>query len=122
MDGAVLQFKNNSTVLELFEEQVRRTPDSIAIVYGEEQVSFRTLNERANQLARFLLKYNISHGGREYNIAVCMERSPELFVSIFGILKAGASYVPIDPSYPKKRQQYMLDDSKAILVLTRQKH
>ena len=98
-----------STIHELFEEQVKKTPDSIAVVFEDEQVSYRELNNRSNQLAHYL--YFQLGVGPEQLIAICLERSVEMIVSILAVLKAGAAYVPIDPQYPPERQLYILQDS-----------
>src|SRR5690606_35768676 len=98
----------------LFEEQVKKTPDSIAVVFEDEQVTYRELNTRANQLAHYLSALGVAP---ERLVAICLERSVEMMVSILGVLKAGAAYVPIDPQYPIQRQQYILQDSKAYMLL-----
>src|SRR5215212_605831 len=82
---------------ELFEEQVARTPEAVAVVYEAEQLSYRELNERANQLAHHLRGLGV---GPEVLVGICMERSLEMVVGLLGILKAGGAYVPLDPSYP----------------------
>ena len=100
---------------ELFEAQVERTPDAIALVFGEQQLSYRDLNVRANQLAHCLRKLNV---GPEVVVGVCLDRSLEVAVSLLGILKAGGVYLPLDPAYPKHRIAFMLEDSKATVLLT----
>ena len=93
-----------TTVHQLFEEQVKKTPDSIAVVFEDEQVTYRELNTRANQLAHYLSALGVAP---ERLVAICLERSVEMIVSILAVLKAGAAYVPIDPNYPIERQKYM---------------
>ena len=88
------------TVHQLFEEQVKKTPDSIAVVFEDEQVTYRELNTRSNQLAHYLSALGVAP---ERLVAICLERSVEMIVSILAVLKAGAAYVPIDPNYPIER-------------------
>ena len=110
------EYPRNKTIVQLFEEQVARTPDSIAVVYGDDELSYAQLNARANNLARKLRQeYKIQP---DDFIAILTERSLEMVVGLYAILKSGAAYVPIDPSYPKERIEYILEDSqpKAILV------
>jgi amino acid adenylation domain-containing protein len=100
---------------QLFEEQVSRTPDNTAVECGDGSLSYRDLNERANQLARYLRDQGI---GPEVLVGLCVERSLEMVIALLGILKAGGAYVPLDPSYPEERLAFMLADSKAPLVIT----
>jgi len=115
-------YPKDKTIQQLFEEQVQRTPDNIALVYGDIQLSYLELNEKVNQLSRHI---RITYQQREMHelqadslIALCLDRSLEMVVAIFAILKSGAAYVPIDPSYPQERINYILADTKARLVLT----
>ncbi len=103
---------------QLFEQQVERTPDATALVYEEQHVSYRELNRRANQLANYLKAKGV---GLETRVAICMERSVEMMISLLGVLKAGGAYVPIDPGYPRERIEYMMGDAEAQVVLT-QRH
>ena len=104
------------TVLhELFEAQVERTPEAVALICGGEQLSYAELNRRANQLAHYLVKQGV---GPEVVVGLCLERAVELVVGLLGILKAGGAYVPLDPAYPQQRLAYMLADAQAQLVLT----
>ena len=100
---------------ELFEEQVERTPDAVAVVYEQTQVSYAELNARANRLAHYLRSLGV---GPESRVALCLERSVEMVVSLLAVLKAGGAYVPLDPSYPLDRLAYMLDDAAPVVVLT----
>jgi amino acid adenylation domain-containing protein len=100
---------------QLFEAQAARTPDAVAVVAASGSLTYRELDRRANQLARYLARLGVGEGAL---VGVCMERAPELVVALVGILKAGAAYVPIDPSYPKDRVAAMLDDARATVVLT----
>ena len=85
---------------ELFEEQVERTPEAVAVICEEQQLTYRQLNARANQLAHYLRKRGV---GPEVLVGICVERSLEMVIGLLGILKAGGAYVPLDPSYPEKR-------------------
>jgi amino acid adenylation domain-containing protein len=99
----------------LFEEQAARTPDAVAVREGEVRLTYRELNERANQLARYLRRFGV---GAESRVGICVERSTELLVGVLGVLKAGACYLPIDPAYPPERQSFMLEDARAAALLT----
>lgn len=100
---------------EMFEKQVEKSPDNPAILFAEQRLSYRELNEKSNQLARHILGKNIAS---QALIGLCISRSPEMIIGILGILKAGCAYLPIDPSYPKERISYMLSQSGAGLILT----
>ncbi len=113
-------YSAEGTIVDLFEEQVEKTPSAIALVSEDEQLTYRQLNERANQLAHYLAKVINKTQPSVHNplIAIAVERSVDMVVGLLGIIKAGAAYVPIDPNYPTKRIQYILDDSEASLLLT----
>lgn len=111
------EYPDDKCVHELFEEQVERTPDATAVIFEGRQLTYRELNARANQLAHTLRKRGV---GPEVLVGICMERSPEMVVGILGILKAGGAYVPLDPEYPKERLVFMVEDTKAPIVLTQQ--
>ena len=100
---------------ELFEQQVERTPEGVALVQGERRISYRELNQRANRLAHFLRN---QHVGRETIVALFVERSMETIVSLLGILKAGGAYLPIDSAAPLDRIAFMLQDAKVHLIIT----
>ncbi len=100
---------------ELFEEQARLTPDSVALRFDAEQLTYAELDLRANQLAHHLAGLGV---GPDVLVGICVERSLEMVVGLLGILKAGGAYVPIDPAYPADRQEYMLNSSEAPVVLT----
>lgn len=108
-------FPRDKTLHQLFEEQVVKTPDKIAVIYDDQKLSYRALNQKANQLAHYLKKQNIQP---ETIVAICIERSLEMIIGILGILKAGGAYLPIDPDYPHARIQYMLEDSASPILLT----
>src|SRR5262249_28534694 len=100
---------------ELFEEQVERTPDAVALVFEHKHLAYRELNRRANQLSHHLHELGI---GSERLVGVCMDRSPEMVVAILGALKTGGDYVLLDPVYPLDRVAFMVDDSRASVLLT----
>ena len=100
---------------QLFEAQVERTPDKVAAVFKDENLSYQQLNRRANRLARELVKQEI---GPSRIVAVLSERNLDLLTAMIAVFKAGGSYLPLDPGYPAKRLMYVLDRSKATLVLT----
>src|SRR3981189_3090269 len=100
---------------ELFEAQVARSPQATAAVFEESSLSYEELNERANQLAHLLIGRGI---GPEDVVAIALPRSLEMIVSLLGILKAGAAYLPLDPEYPSERLAFMLQDAQSMLVLS----
>src|SRR6185369_11643783 len=112
------EYPKQQCVHKLFEKQAERTPNSIAIVAGNEQISYGVLNARANQLAHFLQDQQV---GPEVLVGICMERSIEMVLAMLATLKAGAAYVPIDPSFPARRVTDLLEDTHTPLVLTLQK-
>ncbi|MBA2705457.1 MAG: amino acid adenylation domain-containing protein [Blastocatellia bacterium] len=102
-------------VHELFEAQVERTPAAIAVVADDRQLTYAELNERANQLARFLRRFGV---GPDSLVGLCVDRSLEMIVGILGVLKAGAGYVPMEPTYPADRLAFMLQDANVFVLLT----
>jgi non-ribosomal peptide synthetase component F len=102
----------------LFESQVDRTPDAIAVAFRGGQLTYDTLNRRANQLAHHLQSLGV---GPETIVAICAERSLEMIVGLLGILKAGGAYLPLDPFEPKERLLHMLQESRAPIILTQQR-
>ncbi|MEM7344017.1 MAG: amino acid adenylation domain-containing protein [Chloroflexota bacterium] len=105
----------SSAIHHLFETQVKHTPDSIAVVFENQHLTYEALNQRANQLAHYLKAKGI---GPESFVGVCVERSVEMMVAVLGILKAGGAYIPLDPDYPAERLAFMLADSQAALLIT----
>nr|WP_294501133.1 non-ribosomal peptide synthetase [uncultured Rhodopila sp.] len=103
---------------ELFEQQVARDPGAVALVFGQRQVSYGELNERANKVAHMLRKRGV---GPDVLVGVCLERSPEMVVALLAVWKAGGAYVPLDPAYPPERLSFMLADSQTVLLLTEEK-
>jgi amino acid adenylation domain-containing protein len=100
---------------QLFEDQAFRTPDAVAVVFDDQSLTYRELNARSNQLARYLRGVGV---GAESLVPICVERSLEMVVGLLGILKAGGAYVPIDPNYPSERIGFMLSDMQAPVLLT----
>nr|WP_237179257.1 non-ribosomal peptide synthetase [Paenibacillus sp. MMS18-CY102] len=103
-------YSRKHTITSLFEEQAERTPDAIALVYADTELTYRELNARANQAAALLRGQGV---GTDSIVGLLVERSPELVIGMLGILKAGGAYLPIDPEYPQDRIRYMLEDSRA---------
>jgi putative pyridoxal-dependent aspartate 1-decarboxylase len=113
----------DQTIVDLFEQQVEKTPENIAVVFENQSVTYRQLNEKANQLAHYLLKLKTDTDNcllitDNCLVGICVERSLEMVIGLLGILKAGAAYVPLDPDYPPERLQFMLEDSKVPVLLT----
>ncbi|NLD49354.1 MAG: AMP-binding protein, partial [Clostridiaceae bacterium] len=108
------EYPREKNIVELFEEQVKSAPESIALISGEEQLTYMELNQRANRLARILIDHGVKKGDI---IGLLAERSIEMVVGILGTLKAGGAYFPIDQDYPARRVEYMLEDSKTKLLI-----
>lgn len=102
-------------IQSLFEEQVRRRPDAVAVVAGGREWSYQQLNTQANRLARYLQTQGVVPGTF---VGICLKRSAEMIAAVLGVLKAGGAYVPLDPVYPRDRLAFMLSDTKAAIVLT----
>ncbi|BDA68754.1 hypothetical protein CAL7716_029200 [Calothrix sp. PCC 7716] len=110
-------YPQQKCIHELFEVQVERTPDAVAVVYENQQLTYRKLNARANQLAHYLRSLGVKP---EVLVGICVERSLDMVIGLLAILKAGGAYLPLDPSYPTKRLAYMLEDSQPGVLLTQQ--
>ncbi len=110
-------YPQDKCIHELFEEQVEKTPDTVAVVFENGKLTYRELNQRANQLANYLQSLGVQP---EVLVGICTERSIEMIVGILGILKAGGAYVPLDIAYPKERLAFMLSDSQVSIILTQQ--
>jgi amino acid adenylation domain-containing protein len=102
---------------QLIEAQSARTPDSVALVFQDQELTYFELNQRANQLGHYLRKLGVGRGDL---VALCVERSLDMVVGLLGILKAGAAYVPVDPAYPRDRVAFMLTDAGVKAVVTQQ--
>ncbi|WP_084614919.1 condensation domain-containing protein, partial [Pseudomonas batumici] len=113
-NDTALDYPQEQTIHGLFEAQVERTPDSLAVVQGGTRLSYRELNEQANRLAHALRKQGVQPDSR---VGICVERGAEMVVGLLAILKAGGGYVPLDPAYPVERIAYMLQDSALAAVL-----
>ena len=112
------EFPREQCIHELFAAQVERSPAAIAVICEQRQLTYRELNEQANQLAKYLQKLGVKP---EVKVGICVERSLEMVVGILAILKAGGAYVPLDPAYPKERLAFVLEDAQVSVLLT-QKH
>ncbi len=112
-----VEYPQDKCIHQLFEEQVERTPDAIAVSFQDEQLTYRELNNRSNQLAHYLQNLGVNPG---VLVGICVERSLEMIVGLLGILKAGGAYVPLDPAYPTERLAYMLADSQMTILVTQQ--
>ena len=114
-NDTAVEYPRDKLIHQLFEEQVVKAPDAIALVYEGQSLSYGQLNGKANQLAHHLRELGVRPDAR---VAICMERGLEMVVGLLGILKAGGAYVPLDPSYPVQRLAYMLKDSEPVVLLT----
>src|ERR1700730_9267155 len=108
-------YPKDKCIHELFQEQVERTPDSVAVVYEDQELSYRELDDRSNQLAHYLRKLG---AGPEALVSICLNRSLELIVGLLGIIKAGGAYVPMDPGCPSERLAFVMKDTQAQVLLT----
>ncbi|OUL24323.1 thioester reductase [Nostoc sp. RF31YmG] len=108
-------YPKQACIHQLFEVQVEKTPDAVALVFQNQQITYRELNCRANKLARYLQTLGV---GGEVLVGICIERSIEMVVGLLAILKAGGAYVPIDPGYPQERLAFMLSDTNVSVLLT----
>ena len=113
-NATATDYPREQCIHELFEAQVARTPDAVAVVFGDVALSYSELNARANRLAHHLIGLGVKPDDR---VAICVERSVEMVVALLAVLKAGGAYLPLDPSYPAERLAYMLADSAPKVVL-----
>ena len=111
-------YPQEKTISALYEAQAARTPDAVAVVFGEQHLTYRELNQGANQLAHHLRKLGVQP---DTLVGICLDRSLDLVVGLLGILKAGGAYLPLDPSYPQERLAFMLEDSQAPVVVTQRR-
>ncbi|MCD4691423.1 MAG: amino acid adenylation domain-containing protein, partial [Calditrichales bacterium] len=107
----------NLCIHHLFEKQVEETPDAPAVFYSGQTVTYNELNKKANQIAHYLKQFNI---GPEIPVGILLERSVDLLTVVLGVLKTGSAYLPLDPSYPEERLQYMLKDAGVPLLITQE--
>ena len=108
-----------SPVHEELEVLARRVPNAVAVVFGDDHLTYAELNRRANQLAHHLRRLGV---GPEVIVGVCVDRSLEMIASVLAVLKAGGAFLPLDPSYPRDRLVFMLADSRASLVIANGGH
>jgi amino acid adenylation domain-containing protein len=108
-------YPREQTIHQLFEAQAERTPSAVALVCGEEHLTYAELNARANRLAHYLREKGV---GRESAVGILMERSSELVTALLGVLKAGGAYLPLDPAYPQERLSFMLEDAGVRVLLS----
>jgi amino acid adenylation domain-containing protein len=106
---------SHKCVHELVADRAEQSPDALAVVHGDRQLTFRELNERANQLADYLRRKGV---GKDVPVGICLKRSVQLTVALLGVMKAGGACLPLDPDYPSERLAYMLEDSQAPVLLT----
>jgi aspartate racemase len=106
-----------TTIHQLFEAQVEQTPNAVAVLFNDQHLTYDQLNRRANQLAHYLQRNGV---GPEVCVGLCLERSPEMIVTMLAILKAGGAYVPLDPDYPMERLSFMVADTQASVLVTQQ--
>ncbi len=114
-NGISAKYPREATIDQVFEDQARQTPSAIALIFGEEELTYDDLNRRANRLARRLRGLGV---GCDVPVGVCMERSAEMVVALLAVLKAGGAYVPLDPTYPADRRNFMMADTGMQVILT----
>ena len=112
---AVSEFPSGSCIHNLFAAQAEKTPTALALVVGDQQLTYRELDQRANQLAHYLLSLGVRPEAR---LGICLKRGVEMIVALLATLKAGAAYVPLDPGYPLNRQQFIAQDAQISALLT----
>ena len=122
-NDTAIDYPKEQTIVDLFEQQAEKTPDNVAVIFEDQQLNYRELNCKSNQLAHYLLKIkNSADAGALINdnglIAIGVERSLDMIIGLLAVLKAGAAYLPIDPGYPEARIGYILEDSAAPVLLT----
>ena len=118
LNDTQVDYPSELCIHQLFEQQVEKTPNNIAIVFEEDSLSYTELNKRSNQLAHYLVKNGVKP---DDILGLCIERSLEMMIGILAILKAGAAYLPLDPIHPKARLKHMINNSVLSMVLTQQK-
>ncbi|GGX17935.1 non-ribosomal peptide synthetase [Aquimarina muelleri] len=113
-DKTNIGYSKEKTLIDLFEEQVKSTPDHVALTYIDQHISYGELNAKANQLANFLRTKGVAQKDK---VVLCIDRSIEMMVSVLAVVKTGATYVPVDPSYPIERIKYSIDDAKPQAII-----
>ncbi len=114
-NNTAVEFDTRKTIIDLFAEQVQRTPDAVALVFEGAELSYRELDQQSNRLARYLRENGVT---TDILVAICLERSLEMVISLLAVLKSGGAYVPLDASYPEDRLAYMLKDSNAPVIIS----
>uniref|UniRef100_UPI0025C5BC11 non-ribosomal peptide synthetase/type I polyketide synthase n=1 Tax=Flavobacterium sp. TaxID=239 RepID=UPI0025C5BC11 len=114
-----VSYPKDKTIVDLFEEQILRMPNSIAVVFGNEELTYKELDEKSNQVAHYLIHKGLKS---EDLVGICVDRSFDMIIAVFGVLKAGGTYVPIDAEYPEDRIHYIIEDSNAIFFITDHAH
>lgn len=109
-----VSYTTNKTIVDLLEAQVTKTPHAVALVFDKQQMSYKELNERSNQLAHYLISQGVKE---QMPVPMCIERSFEMIIAILAVLKAGGAYVPIDPAYPEERIRFMIEDTRASMII-----
>jgi amino acid adenylation domain-containing protein len=112
-----VNYPQEQCIHQLFETQVEKTPDAVAVVFENQQLTYRELNNKANQLAHYLQKLGVKP---EVLVGICVERSLEMVIGLLAILKAGGAYVPLDPNLPQERLAWMMEDSQISVLLTQE--
>src|SRR5215204_1270583 len=110
-----IDYPKAKTIVSLFEEQVIKTPDDIAVVFEQQALTYRNLNERANQIAHYLKNRGITEDSL---VPLCIERSAAMIIGMLGILKAGAAYVPVEPDFPEERKSFVIEDTNATMIVS----
>ncbi|WP_413160445.1 amino acid adenylation domain-containing protein [Capilliphycus salinus ALCB114379] len=108
-------YTDNLCFHHLFEAQVEKTPDAVALIFQDEQLTYQELNRRSNQLAHYLIKKGVKP---EVKVGICVERSFEMIIALLGVFKAGGAYLPLDSNYPPERLAFMVEDSQISVLLT----
>lgn len=116
-NNTAIDYQEDKCIHQLFEQQARLTPDAIAVIFEHQQLTYRELDNRANQLANYLQTLAVKP---DTKVGICINRCLEMVVGILGILKAGGAYIPLDPAYPQERLSHMLSDSEVSVLLTKQ--
>src|SRR6185436_8585984 len=114
-NGVRLEYPRERCLSELFDAQVERSPEAVAVVHEGQQLTYRELNRQANKLGHYLRRMGI---GPDVLAGICVDRNVEMIVGLLGILKAGGAYVPLDPAYPRERLDFMLKDAGVGVVVT----
>ncbi|MEH1798883.1 MAG: amino acid adenylation domain-containing protein [Nostoc sp.] len=112
------EYPQDKCIHELFEAQVEKTPEAVAVVFENQQLTYRELNAKANQLGHYLRSLGVKP---EVLVGICIERSPLMVVAVLGILKAGGAYLPLDTAHPKERLAFILEDTQSPVLLTQQR-